>query len=73
MGERVDAYFVNISGPSDLCGNGNMVRRVTELNYTCSIQSTPQQGDTYTITVAAASCGGDLRGPWSTPALLQGT
>ena len=73
MGERVDAYLVNISGPSDLCGNGNTLPNVTELNYTCPIQTVPQEGEIYTITVAAANCGGSLRGPESAPALLQGT
>ena len=73
MGELVDAYFVNISGPNDLCGNGNTLLRVTERSYTCSMQTTPQVGDTYTIRVAAASCGGSLRGPESEPLHLQGT
>ena len=72
VNETINAYFVNISGREDLCGNGNMVQRVTERNYTCSIQTTPQEGDIYTITVAAANCGGDLRGPASSPIHLQG-
>ena len=73
MGGTVDAYFVNISGPSALCGNGAPLQRVTERSYTCTVQMTPQQGDIYTITVAAASCDGTLKGPESAPALLQGT
>ena len=73
MNETIDAYFVNISGPNDLCGNGNTLQMVTERNYTCSIQTTPQEGDRYSITVAAASCGGDLTGPESEPLHLQGT
>ena len=76
MGETVHAYFVNISGPGDLCRDRNTRRRVTERSYTCLIQRgriTPQEGDTYTITVVAANCGGTLRGPESAPALLQGT
>ena len=73
MGELVDAYFVNISGPNDLCGNGNRFQRVTERSYTCTMQTTPQVGDTYTIRVAAASCGGSLTGPESEPLHLQGT
>ena len=74
MNETIDAYFVNISGPNDLCGNDsvNTLQRVTESSYTCTIQTTPQQGDTYTITVTAANCGGNLRGPESVPVRLQG-
>ena len=73
INEMIDAYFVNISGPEDLCRNGNTLQRVTERNYTCSIQTTPQEGDIYTITVSAASCGGNLTGPESEPLHLQGT
>ena len=76
MGETIDAYFVNMSGPGNLCRNRNTLWRVTERSYTCLIQRErirPQEGETYTITVAAASCGGNLRGPESAPALLQGT
>ena len=69
----IDAYYVNISGPNDLCGNDsvNIPLRVTERSYTCTIQTTPQQG-TYTFTVAAANCGGSQRGPKSAPVRLQG-
>ena len=73
MDETIDAYFVNISGPNDLCGTGNTLQNVTERNYNCSIQATPREGDRYTITVAAANCDGNLRGPESPPAILQGT
>ena len=73
MGGTVDMYFVNISGPNDLCGTGNTLPNVTECTYTCSIQTTPQEGETYTITVAAANCGGNLRGPESAAVHLQGT
>ena len=73
MGATVDAYLVNISGPNDLCGTGNSLPNVTECSYTCRIQTVPQEGDTYTITVAAVNCGGNQRGPESPPALLQGT
>ena len=73
MNEMIDTYFVNISGPNDLCGTGNTLQRVTERSYTCSIQTPPQESDTYTIKVAAVNCGGNLRGPESGPALLQGT
>ena len=72
-GGTVDAYFVNISGPNDLCGTGNTLPNVTKRSYTCIIQTVPQEGETYTIRLAAANCGGTLRGPESPPALLQGT
>ena len=72
MNETIDAYFVNISGPNDLCGTGNTLKNVTELNYTCTIQTEPQEGETYTITVVATSCGGTLRGLQSAPTHLQG-
>ena len=71
--ETVDAYFVNISGPNDLCGTSNTLPNVSERSYTCTIQTVPQEGDTYTIRVAAANCGGNLRGPLSAPAIIQGT
>ena len=73
MNETIDGYFVNISGPNDLCGNdsSNTPQMVTERIYTCTIQTTPQQG-TYTFTVAAVNCGGNLRGPESEPVRLQG-
>ena len=72
VNETIDAYFVNISGPNDLCGTGDTLLNVTECNYTCSIQTTPQDGDRYTIRVAAANCGGSLRGLQSDPVHLQG-
>ena len=74
MNETIDVYYVNISGPNDLCGNNsvNIPPRVTERSYTCSIQTPPQEGDLYTVTVAAANCGGNLRGPKSAPVYLQG-
>ena len=72
MGGTVDAYFVSISGPNDLCGTGNTLQNVTERTYTCSIQTTPQEGETYTIRVMAANCDGSLRGPESDPVRLQG-
>ena len=73
VNETIDAYFVNISGPNDLCGTGNTLQRVTERSYTCTIQRTPQDGDRYTIRVAAANCDGNLRGPESEPVIIQGT
>ena len=71
-GGTVDTYFVSISGPSDLCGNGNTPQNVTERSYTCTIQTPPQEGETYTITVQAATCDGRLTGPNSDPVHLQG-
>ena len=68
----IDAYYVNISGPNDLCRNVNIPLRVTERSYTCTMQTVPQEGDTYTFTVAAANCGGSLRGPESAAVHLQG-
>ena len=73
VNKTIDAYFVNISGPNDLCGTGNTLPNVTERSYTCTIQTPLQEGDTYTIKVAAANCGGNLRGPESAPAIIQGT
>ena len=72
MNETVDAYFVNISGPEDLCGNGNTLQMVTECNYTCTIETAPQEGEIYIITVEATSYDGRLRGPESEPVRLQG-
>ena len=74
MNETIDAYFVSISGPNDLCGNDSntTLQRVTERSYTCTIQTPPQEGETYTFTVAAANCGGNLRGPESALVRLQG-
>ena len=73
VNQTIDVYFFNLSGPNDLCGTGNTLPNVTERSYTCTIQTPPQEGDTYSITVAAANCGGSQRGPESAPALLQGT
>ena len=62
----VDAYFVNISGPNDLCGSVNTPQRVTTPSYMCSGWRTPA-GQKYSFTVQAANCGGSLRGPESDP------
>ena len=72
MGGTVDTYFVNVSGPNDLCGSTNTLQRVTERSYECSRWS--PAGQRYTFTVAGATCGGDLRGPESEPVTvtLQG-
>ena len=76
-GETVDAYFVNVSGPDDLCGSVNTLQRLRNSthNYTCSGWTMPPAGQTYTFTVQAANCGGDLRGPDSDTLTvsLQGT
>ena len=76
-GETFDAYFVNISGPDNLCGSVNTLQkfRNSTHNYTCSGWTMPPAGQTYTFTVQAANCGGDLRGPESghVTVSLQGT
>ena len=80
MGGTVDTYFVNISGPSALCAGinrysdgVNTLQSLSSRSYTCSIQTAPRGGDTFTIKVAGASCGWRLRGPESEPVRLQGT
>ena len=67
MHEVIDTYFVNISGPDDLCGSVNTLQRFgnSTRNYTCSGWTMPPAGETYTFTVQAANCDGDLRGPES--------
>ena len=69
----VNAYFVNVSGPDDLCGNVSTFQRVITRSYTCSGWMMPT-GQKYIFTVAAANCGGNLRGPESNPVTvcLQG-
>ena len=59
----IDTYFVNVSGPDDQCGSVNVLHRFgnSTRNYACSGWSLA--GQRYTFTVAAANCGGDLRGP----------
>ena len=73
VGEGVDTYFLNISGPDNLCGNVNTLQRfgVSTLNYTCSGWTMPPTGQTYTFTVQAASCGGSLRGLESGPVTVS--
>ena len=68
MGGTVDTYFVNISGPNDLCGNVNTLQRVTERSYICS-GWTMSTGQTYTFTVETAKCGGALIGPANDPVM----
>ena len=76
MGETFDAYFLNISGPDDLCGSVNTLLRFgnSTHSYACSGWTLPG-GQMYTFTVQAANCGGVLRGPRSGPVTvsLQGT
>ena len=75
-GETFDAYFLNISGPDDLCGRVNTLLRFgnSTHSYACSGWMLPE-GQMYTFTVQAANCGGVLRGPKSEPVnvSLQGT
>ena len=75
MGETVDTYFVNVSGPDDQCGNGNTLQRFgnSTRSYACSGWSSA--GQKYTFTVQAANCGGSQRGPESNSVTvcLQGT
>ena len=76
MNETIDAYLVNISGPSNLCENAsvNTLQMVTERSFTCFIQTPPQEGELYTFTVRARTtiCDGNLRGSESEPIRLQG-
>ena len=73
MGETFDAYFLNISGPDDLCGSINALQRFgnSTRSYACSRWTMPPAGQTYTFTVQAANCGGDLRGPKSGPVTVS--
>ena len=73
MGGTVDTYLVNISGPDDFCGNVNILQRfgVSTRNYTCSGWTMLPAVQTYTFTVQAASCGGDLRGLESDPVTVS--
>ena len=73
MSGPVDAYFVNISGRNDLCGNVDTLQRVNNRSYTCSGWRM-SIGQKYTFTVQAANCGGTQRGPTGDPVTvcLQG-
>ena len=68
----VDAYFLNISGPDDLCGSVNTLLRFgnSTHSYACS-GWTLSEGQMYTFTVQAANCGGVLRGPKSDPVTVS--
>ena len=74
MNGPVDVYFVNISGPDDLCGNVDTNQRVNNSSYTCSGWRM-SIGQKYTFTVQPANCGGTQRGPTGDPVTvcLQGT
>ena len=63
-----DAYFLNISGPDDLCGSVDTLLRFRNSthSYACTGWTLPE-GQIYTFTVQAANCGGVLRGPNSGP------
>ena len=73
MGEMFDAYFLDISGPDDLCGSVNALQRFgnSTHTYACSGWTMPPGGQTYTFTVQAANCGGVLRGPKSGPVTVS--
>ena len=72
MGEMFDAYFLNISGPDDLCGSVDTLLRFgnSTHSYACSGWTLPE-GQMYTFTVQAANCGGVLRGPKSGPVTVS--
>lgn len=72
MGETFDAFFLNISGPDDLCGSVNTLQRFgnSTHRYTCSGWTLPE-GQTYIFTVQAANCGGVLSGPKSDPVIVS--
>ena len=70
MGGTVDTYFVNISGPDDLCGNVNTLQRFGSRTRSYACSGWIPAGQKYTFTVQAANCGGDLRGPASDPVIV---
>ena len=69
MGETFDAYFLNISGPDDLCGSVK-----TLLRFGSSTRSYACSGWSPAFTLQAANCGGNQRGPesYSLTVRLQG-
>ena len=69
---RVDIYFLSIIGPDSLCGSVNNLQRLGNRthSYTCSGWRFPE-GQTYTFTVQAANCGGELKGPESDPVIVS--
>ena len=73
MHEMIDTYYINISGPDNLCGSVNTLQRFgsSTRNYTCSGWTMPPAGQMYTFTVQAANCGGVLRGPTSGPVTVS--
>ena len=72
IGETFDAYFLNISGPDDLCGSVHALLRFgnSTHSYACTGWTLPE-GQTYTFTMQAANCGGVLRGPKSRPVTVS--
>ena len=62
IGGTVDTYFVNISGPDDLCGNINTLQRFGSRTRTYACSGWTPAGQRYTFTVQAANCGGNYRG-----------
>ena len=65
MGETVDTYFVNVSGPDDQCGRINTLQRFGNSTHSYACSGWSSDGQKYTFTVQAANCGGSQRGPES--------
>ena len=65
FGETIDIYFVNISGPDNLCGNVNTLQRFGNSTHSYACSGWSPSGQKYTFTVQAANCGGSQRGPES--------
>ena len=65
MNETVDAYFVNISGPNDLCGSVNTLHRFSNSTHSYACSGWSPAGQKYTFIVQAANCGRSQRGPES--------
>jgi len=73
-GETFDSYFLNISGPDDLCGRVNTLLRFGNHTHSYICSGWLPAGQKYTFTLQAANCGGNQRGPESYPltVCLQG-
>ena len=71
IGATVDTYFVNISGPDDLCGNVNILQRFGSRTHTYACSGWTPAGQRYTFTVQAANCGVNLRGRASDPVTVH--
>ena len=65
MGEIFDAYFLNISGPNDLCGSVKTLLRFRNHTHSYICSGWLPAGQKYTFTLQAANCGGNQRGPES--------